>query len=502
MCRPINIFLGSSIVELKDERKDLSREISEDFEHLLRKDNINVHFVKCENNHSGNDGSRDQDYYNQLLKDCEYSVFLFKTRLGTRTAEEFSIARELQKTKKHVIFVYFLHTPEETKEPRLKDFRDGLDIEWEECETISDVRNSLTLGLLDRLGIRIEKPKSREDKLNQFIELRQDLHSEIDNMLAEIEKIKAIPSDSIVAMIMNVIGIYRQADHWASATNYDKEQYCELLFNYADFLDKYGLYYDSREVYIRHISYAEDVYGIEHIKTAISYNNLGEIYRKTGDYSKARDYYTRALTIIEKTPGADNPNNATIYNNIGLTYYNQGLYVKALEYYQKALDIHKKTEPEKHHMFANYLNNIGSAYWMKGDKKKALECHFKALEIQKEVSDKDDSEMAFTYNNIGLVLDDEEKHEEALNYYQKALAIRKKVLGTKHPNTATLYHNIGFSYYKMKKYDIALVYMNKAHAVFQDKLGPMHPSTITVQKCIANVETSMRKSKCLSSKED
>lgn len=54
----------------------------------------------------------------------------------------------------------------------------------------------------------------------------------------------------------------------------------------------------------------------------------------------------------------------------------------------------------------------------------------------------------------------------------------------------------------MKKYDIALVYMNKALAVFQEKLGPMHPSTITVQKCIANVETSMRKSKCLSSKED
>ena len=116
----INIFLGSSIVELKDERKDLSCEITEDIEHLLRKDNINVHFVKCESNHSGNDGSRDQDYYNQLLKDCEYSVFLFKTRFGARTAEEFSIARELQKTKKHVIFVYFLHTTYSRRHKRAK----------------------------------------------------------------------------------------------------------------------------------------------------------------------------------------------------------------------------------------------------------------------------------------------------------------------------------------------------------------------------------------------
>ena len=495
MCRPINIFLGSSIVELKDERKDLSREISEDLEHLLRKDNINVHFVKCENNHSGNDGSRDQDYYNQLLMDCEYSVFLFKTRLGARTAEEFSIARELQKTKKHVIFVYFLHTPEDTKEPKLKDFRDGLDIDWEECETISDVRKNLTLGLLDRIGIRVENPKSREDKLNQFIELRQDLHSEIDNMLAEIEKIKATPSDSIVAMIMNVIGIYRQADHWAAATDYDKKKYCELLFNYADFLDKYGLYYDSIDVYTRHIRFAEDVYGMEHRRIATSYNNLGEIYRKIGDHSKARDCFSKALRVIEKNDGLNHPESAKIYNNFGLTFFEQGDCIEAQRYYKMAVDVHVKANGTDNPLFAKYCNNIGSSYLEQREHSKALDYYFKALEIQERVLEMNHPDIANTYNNIGSVLDEEEKHEEALKYYQKALAIREKVLGKEHPNTATTYHNIGFSYYKMKKYDTALEYMNKALSVFHEKLGPIHPRTITVQKCIANVEAAMRKIK-------
>ena len=502
MCRPINIFLGSSIVELKNERRNFSSRISEDIEHLLKNDNINIHFVKCESNHAGNDGSRDQDYYNQLLSECDYSVFLFKTHLGSRTEEEYNIARNLQKSKKHVIFVYFIDVPENMKEQRLIRFQNELEPDWELCESIEDVQYRFTLGLLKRLGIRVVETKSREDKLSQFLELRQDLHSEIDNMLAEIEKIKTTPSDSVVAMIMNVIGIYRQADKWAASTDYDKNKYCELLFNYADFLDKYGLYYDSIEIYIRHIKYAEDVYGMEHRRIATSNNNLGEIYRETGNYSLARDYFSKALRIVEKNDGLNHPVVARIYNNIGLSFYEQGDCNEARKYYKLAIDIHIKVNGTNNPLYAKYCNNIGSSYWKQKEYSKALDYYFEALEIQEKVLGEHDPDIAYTYNSIGSVMDEEGNYEEALKYYKKALEIRENVLGKGHPSTATTYHNIGFSYYKMKKYDIALEYMHKALAVFQEKLGPMHPSTITVQKCIANVETSMRKSMCQSSKEE
>ena len=502
MCRPINIFLGSSIVELKNERRNFSSRISEDIEHLLKNDNINIHFVKCESNHAGNDGSRDQDYYNQLLSECDYSVFLFKTHLGSRTEEEYNIARNLQKSKKHVIFVYFIDVPENMKEQRLIRFQNELEPDWELCESIEDVQYRFTLGLLKRLGIRVVETKSREDKLSQFLELRQDLHSEIDNMLAEIEKIKTTPSDSVVAMIMNVIGIYRQADKWAASTDYDKNKYCELLFNYADFLDKYGLYYDSIDVYTRHIRFAEDVYGMEHRRIATSYNNLGEIYRKIGDHSKARDCFSKALRVIEKNDGLNHPESAKIYNNFGQTFFEQGDCIEAQRYYKLAVDVHVKANGTDNPLFAKYCNNIGSSYLEQREHSKALDYYFKALEIQERVLEMNHPDIANTYNNIGSVLDEEEKHEEALKYYQKALAIREKVLGKEHPNTATTYHNIGFSYYKMKKYDIALENMNKALSVFQEKLGPNHPRTITVQKCIANVETAMRENMSRSLKEE
>ena len=502
MGKTINIFLASSIVEFKNERRNFSSHVTEDIEHLLKNDDINIHFVKCESNHAGNDGSRDQDYYNQLLKDCEYSVFLFKTHLGSRTEEEYNIARNLQKSKKHIIFVYFMDVPESMKEPQLIRFQNQLEPDWELCESIEDVQYKFSLGLLKRLGIRVVDPKSLEDKFKQFIEMRRDLHSEIDGMLVEIEKIKAAPSDSVAAMIMNVIGIYRQADKWAAASEYDKKKYCELLFNYAYFLDKYGLYYDSIEVYIRHIKYAEDVYGMEHRRIATSYNNLGEIYRETGDYSLARDYFAKALRVVEKNDGLNHPVVARIYNNIGLSFYEQGDCNEARKYYNLAIDIHIKANGTNNPLYAKYCNNIGSSYWKQRRFADALEYYFKALQIQKKVLGEHDQDIANTYNSIGTVMDDEGNYEEALKYYKKALEIREKVLGKEHPSTATTYHNIGFSYYKMQKYDIALEYVNKALAVFQEKLGLTHPRTLTVQNCINNIETAMRKSISQSSQDE
>ncbi len=484
MAKFINIFLASSIVELKNERRDLSDDVSGSITMLLRNDNIAVNFVKCEYNHAGNDGSRDQDYLNQLLKDCEYSVFLFKTHLGDRTEEEYNVARKLQKEKKHIIFAYFLDAPENAMEQRLIEFRDNLGMDWELCDNIDAVKFRLSSGLLKRLGIRVDFPRSREEKFNQLIEMRQNMHQEIEEMLAEIEQIRTTPSNSIAAMVMKVTSIYKDADRWATATDYDKKKYCEILFSYADFLDKYGLYYESKDVYLRQIDLLEKIYGLENINAFKSYNNIGEIFRKIGDYPNAIIYFKKASAIVKNTLEPDNPNNAIVYNNIGLTYDNQGIYSEARRFYQMALDIHKKKYDTGHPLFAIFCMNIGSTYWKEGNRDRALYYYKQALEIQNKVLDKGHPDIANTYNNIGTVLDDEGKHNEALIYYQRALAIRENSLGKNHPSTATVYHNIGFSYYKMMEYRKALHFFEKALLIAKSVLGDLHPNTKMTQKWV------------------
>ena len=73
----------------------------------------------------------------------------------------------------------------------------------------------------------------------------------------------------------------------------------------------------------------EKTLGAQHPGTALSLNNLAELYRVQGDYAAAEPLYKRALAIREKTLGAQHPSTATSLNNLALLYDSQGDYATA-----------------------------------------------------------------------------------------------------------------------------------------------------------------------------
>jgi len=490
--RIIKVFLGSSITELKDERQEISS-LADDISNLFGMDDIAVRFIKCDNLHLGNTGKPDQQEIDRKLKDCELSLFLFRTKAGTWTLHEFDVARALQNESKHTIFVYFLHVPEEEKEANLITFQQRLDNEgvfWKGCKSLSDVKFSFAMGILTYLGISLgsNNPKAQaiEDngdaRFEQFEEtekqqdsLREQLHQDIEDMLAQIDGILSDGSQLISARIIQVNEIYRKADHWASRTSYDEKKYYRLLGKYGEFLYKYGLYNDALEVWKREVNLSEKVYGTEHQDTATSYNNIGGVYYSQGDYAKALEYHQKALEIREKVLGTEHRDTATSYNNIGLVYDNLGDYAKALEYYQKALEIWEKVLGTDHPDTALSYNNIGLVFCNQGDYIKALEYYQKDLKICEKVLGTEHPDTALSYNNIGLVFCNQGDYAKALEYYQKALEIREKVLGTEHPNTATSYNNIGAVYDNQGDYTKALEYYQRALEIREKVLGTAHP---------------------------
>lgn len=140
----------------------------------------------------------------------------------------------------------------------------------------------------------------------------QQLHQDIDNLLAQIPGVLADESQLVSTRIVEVMGLYQKADRWASKTDYDKEKYSDLLFDYAVFLYKYGMYYDAEAVWLRQIPLAEELYGKEHKNTATSYNNIGLVYKAQGDYPKA-------LKIRKARLGDDHPYTKATQGWIDLT---------------------------------------------------------------------------------------------------------------------------------------------------------------------------------------
>jgi len=492
----VKVFLASSITELQDERRDISA-LGDDISNLFSHDNIAVRFIKCENIHEGNIGQHDQKVIDQKIQGCDLSMFVFKTKAGEWTCHEYEVARSVQQERRHEIFVYFLRVPEDEKHASLTAFQQQLDEEgvfWTECDNLSEVKHNFSMGILTHLGITIGDntpeveavAKSGDDLFAQYeqeeaqqMQRQQQLHQAIDDLLAQIPSIMSVETESISARIIEVVSMYEKADRWAAKTKYDKDKYSHLLFDYAQFLDKYGLYRDAEDIYLRQIDIAEELYGTEHENTAASYNNIGLVYEEQGDYSKSLEYYFKALKTREMILGIEHPDTAASYNNIGGVYDDQGDYNRALEYYLKALAIWKKVFGTEHPATATSYNNIGLVYFEQGNYGKSLEYHFKALTTREKVLGIEHPDTATSYNNIGLVYTEQGDFVKALEYLLKALLIHEKVYGTEHPATATSYNNIGVVYNGQGYYGKALECYFKALAIHEKVHGIDHPETAT-----------------------
>ena len=500
--KTIKIFLASSIKELHEERLYLCDYIMNSVRPIFKNDGIEVELFKCEDIHIGYSGKSAQEVINDILRECDISVFLFKKKAGKDTLDEFGLARELQKTKHHEIYVYSQDIADDKRSDELKEFLHQLEeqkenrLYWKPFKDVNSIEKQFVIGLLQferkLLGIkaapdveqesetehnadaRFAKYESNEKKQAQ---LREKIHQDIDELLQQVESVMEDESDTIAARIFKAKELYEKADLWASKTDYDKEKYSDLLFNYAWFLLACGLYRDSEAVWLRQIPLAEELYGIEDKDTATSYSSIGLVYNALGNFPKALEYYFKALKIQEKKLGTDHPDTATTYNNIGLVYREQGDYPKALEYYLKALEIQEKVFGiEKEDTAQSYML-IGSIYKIRDDYPQALEYCSKALNVLEKVLGTEHLLTAESYFNVGTVYHDQGNFPKALEYFFKAQDVYENVLGTAHPGTALLYHNIGIVYKHQDNYPKALEYYSKALEIREEKLGTEHPAT-------------------------
>ena len=502
----IKIFLGSSIDELHDERLLLGDYLLNSVRPIFKRDNVDIEVVKCEDIRTGYRGKSSQDEINDLLRKCDISVFMFKTKAGPTTVREYNVAQELVDTKNHEIYVYCFGVSDEEKEESLKSFKQQMrqiELYWKTCKDVTDLESQFIIGLLDferqllgktKASIVDEESKEEKDADAKFakyqrneqeqVQLREEIHQNIEDLLQQTETVMTNEDETIATRIFKVIELYKKADQWAAATDYDKEKYSDLLFDYASFLYDYGLYKDAEAIYLRQIPLAEELYGTKHENTATSYNNIGMAYFNQGDYEKALDITANLL-------GTKQLDNAISYDINNRSHCEQDNYEKALEYLLKALAIREELLGTNHLDTATSYDNIGGVYREQSYFKKALEYLLKSLAIREKNLGTEHPDTATSYNNIGEVYHQLGDYCDASKYYFKALAIREKILGTEHKDTATSYNDIGWLYHFQCDDKKALVYLNKAYLIFEKALGAQHSDTKRALTAINIIKSSI-----------
>ena len=284
----------------------------------------------------------------------------------------------------------------------------------------------------------------------------------------------------------------------------EEAEEAKALFNagflYMDELDDYinaeKHYLSALEIYERlakedPAKYSEGL--------AMTYNNMGVLYKELNQYDKAEEYCLHALEIRERlakgNPAKYSEDLAMTCNNMGILYRNLGQYDKVEKYYLRALEIWEylakenptkysgeireylaKENPAKYsgELAATY-NNMGVLYKELNQYGKAEKCYSGALEIRERLATENPAkysgDLAMTYNNMGVLYGDFDQYDKAEKYYLCAMEIYER-LAKENPakysgDLAATYYNMGALYDQLNQHDRAERYYLRALEIYE-----------------------------------
>ena len=153
---------------------------------------------------------------------------------------------------------------------------------------------------------------------------------------------------------------------------------------------------------------------------AVSWNGLGNVYRRINDYPNAVAAYRKAAELDPETAGmrdgTDNlrveqtPRNAQAWNDLGEIFFETGSYDEAINALNKAIEL----EPGNGWPYYN----LARVFAIRGQYAKAISLYDKSISLFKE-----DKEKAAALNHMGNAYRKLNDYDNAIKVYQKAVTL-------------------------------------------------------------------------------
>ena len=434
--------------------------------------------------------------------------FIFFTKAGQYTREEFAAAREqFEKTDKPKIYTYFKVLGEEKGEDNLYAFMDELDKTlghyYGTFEHIDTVKLRILLNLklqeLDFIEIKAEDGVCTVDgektlSLSNVSEFANKLLCELNDELESIESryftLKAKYAvgecsaseeneyintsskrasllesiDELKKSIFNMSLRMCQDDIRGDITPRQREVY--RLFETGD-LDGANAILDfskikneyQRRKAVREAEQKNDArIFIREGKTKIDI--LTVMVNRASRFDEIEEIYDEITSVAEEE-GIE----LDVFCNFAYFLYEQNKLEKA--YYIAKMQEEAFSDDEKTMHLYNAISLICDALTGKTDE--AAEYYKKSIQICEKMAKNDperfDMYLASSYSNFGLFCGEHRNCDEAEKYYCKAIKIyessAKKNTGAFEAELAACYNNIGITYSKQKRYDLAEKYLKK-----------------------------------------
>ena len=156
---------------------------------------------------------------------------------------------------------------------------------------------------------------------------------------------------------------------------------------------------------------------------AVSWNGLGNVYRRIHDYANAVAAYQKAAELDPETAGmregldsseaGQDPRNAQAWNDLGEVFFKTGAYDEAARAFEKAIGL----VPE----FGWAHSNLARTLSAQGKHAEAVPLFRKSIELFQEDKDK-----AVSWNRLGNVYRKLNDYDHAIQAYQQAVALAEE----------------------------------------------------------------------------
>ena len=263
-----------------------------------------------------------------------------------------------------------------------------------------------------------------------------------------------------------------------------------FVFYIASYLSKLGENKEAMDLYQKELVIIEgfpkdsDDYKI---RKATCSGTIGTGYFYLGDYEKALEGFETSRKMNEELFGIEHQRTASTLFNMGATKIELGDLDGALEMFQTCVSIYKKLYGENHAYTADAYDHVGRVFNEKKDMEQALEMFNKALNIRISCRGGSHPDIAISLNAIGLLQRDKGEYAEAINSFNRCLEIWESVHGIEHYEIATTAFNMGLAYYDQKDTTKALEMFIRAKAIRENVFGLDHPNTKNVIDMINRV---------------
>lgn len=467
-----------------------------------------------------------QDAINPDLAESDLAIFLFYSKIGKHTLEEFDYAtkqnkkiftffkygfapqtsaeidtfRELiafkeslndvvlhleytdlrdfngqlyQALNKYLVKTYMAKAPDSNSSNMMpqsndQDLKQKLADKEEEIKKLIELSNVSGAAVNQQVEILKNEKEEIKTKLLQSEEIIKQQTKDKEDLQKKLSAQKG--QDELKAMAFKEV----EKGDYGEAEKYLRESAGVSLTDTA------ATYYELAKIKKLQVQYADAFAYSEWAAATVPGNSVylneaGLIATDLGQFEKAIGYFEQSLAIEQKAPVVNKAAVAVQYNNLGLALYRKSDYDAAIAYYEKALPIDKELFGEDDSRVAILYNNFGLAYYDRAEYEKAIKYYELAVAIYKKINE-EHPQMALLYNNLGLCYCDyKNQFETAIDYYNKALPLYKKNFGEKHPQTAILYNNFGIAYNAKKDFDTAIDYYNQSLAINLAAYGEQHP---------------------------